>query len=314
MAEITTTELAAALGDYSRKQGPKLLTRLYQKTESENYMTTIIGVKDEYVGTTVDISELMQAFQCGWTPKGVVAINPIINKVRPYKVDLDFECLEKLQRSYESSLFEEGKKPSEQPIAEYIMKLMIDKLTEEKELNAALAEYVAPTTGVAGSAANAFDGFLTTLKGLITAGSVTPITTGALSAAGLFDTLEEFVTEIPALYRKKGGVLLMSDTRATQLYIDHRNSFSTTYYPDKPFMIKFANTAITAVGLTSMEGSDRVLMTPKSNFYRMIDIHDSITKGAIQVENNKRGLSIWFDGKIGYGFGRTEEIFCNEQE
>lgn len=315
MAKITITELNAALGAYHRTHSKEILMKLRQKSESEQYMSSVPGVKDEYVATALNMSEVLQAFQCDWTPKGTAAMTPIINKVRPVKVELEIDCLEELQRSYAGWLVDEGKDPQDQPITAYIFQELINKIVEEKELNAANAVYAAPTPGTPGAAATAFDGFLTTLQGLITAGAVTPITTGALPAngAGLFDIVEEFVTSIPALYRKRGGVLLMSDLRATQLYIDHRTNFATTYVPGQPFEVKFGNTSITAKGLVSMDGSDRLLYTPKSNFIRMYDVNDAPNVSEVHVQQDKRKLCIWWDTKIGYGFKHVEEIFTNDQ-
>ncbi len=312
-AGLTFAELVIGLGAYHRKHSGHILTRLYEKSESENYMTTIPGVKDEYVGISASIDEVLQAWQCDWTPKGTVTLDPIKNKVRPVKVNLEFSCLEELERSYAGHLIDESKKAKDYPIFAYIIDLIVKQLNEDKELNAAKAVFATPTSGTAGAASASFDGFLTTLSGLITAGSVTPIVTGALSASGLFDKVETFVLAIPSKYRKRGGVVLMSDTRANQLYIDHRTEFGATYVPGQPFNIKIANTNITVKGLVSMEGSDRFLFTPKSNFLRLIDTNKGDGFNEFHVETLKGKVFIFWNGKIGYGFNRPEEIFCNEQ-
>lgn len=317
MPKINTTALVAALGAYFRKNDTTLITKLYQEVDSKEFTTLVTGIQDELVSARASVSELLQAYQCDWTPKGTVVLDPIINKVRPLKMDFELECIEDLERTYEAFLIQEGVKATDQPLVKFLWEnVIIPQLIEDIALNEATAQYAAPVSGVAGAAAAAFDGYLTVIADLITAGALTPITVGALNATNIFDKTEQFVLSIPALYRKKGGMVLMSDTHANELFNDYRNTFPFSYATDKPFSVKLSNTNITVKGVLGMEGSDRFIFTPKRNFIRMIDVVD-ITEGGdvnqyVEVQQDKRVVCMFLQAKLGFGFRNVEELFVSD--
>lgn len=317
MAKITTTALVAALGAYFRKNDTSLIAKMYQMVDSKEFTTLVTGIKDELVSARASVSELLQAFQCEWTPKGIVVIDPVINKVRPLKMDFELECIEDLERTYEGYLIEEGVKASDQPFVKWLWEnVVIQQLIEDIALNEALAQYAAPVSGVAGAASNSFDGYLTVIADLITSSALTPITVGALNATNIFDKTEQFALSIPALYRRKGGMVLMSDTNANLLFNDYRNTFPFSYATDKPFNVKLSNTNITVKGVLGMEGSDRFVFTPKKNFIRMIDVVDISEEGDInqyvEVQQDKRVICMFLEAKLGFGFRNVEELFVSD--
>lgn len=317
MAKLNLSTLVAQLGAYFRQKDPRIITRMYQEPDSAGFTTLRTGIKDELVSTSAKIGELLQAFQCGWTPKGTVVMDPIINKTFPVKWEVEIDCLEELERTYEAYLYQEGKTVREQPFVNWLIEnVIIPQVIEDIALNEASATYAAPVSGTPGAAASSFDGYLTVVQDLITAGALTPIAIGAINPTNIHSQSEAFVKAIPARYRNKGGQMLMSDTNACHLFEDYRNTFPFSYATDKPFMVKLSNTNIMARGVVGMEGSDRFIFTPKSNFIKMIDVVDVSDAGDnrqfLQVDTDKRKICLWVEGKIGFGFLNVEELFVSD--
>lgn len=315
MPKIDITQLNAGLGSYFRQNREELVTRLFQKPESFAEMTATPGVKDELVHGGMDISEVTQAFQCDWTPKGSASIYPMINKVHPWKIDVEFDCLEDLERSWAGWAVEEGKDYKDQTIFRYVLELIIKKALEEREMYAGIGVRTSPTTGIAGAAINAWDGFLTVIADLITAGVLSPIVTGPIVAAGAFSQIEDFVRALPIQYQRQGGSILSAISVAQDVMVDFRNQFPTQIMPGSGVsMPKFLDTNVGLKGLLSMAGSQRLLYTPKDNFLYMYDIVNEVSTNLFKVSDAQpRKIQIYTEGKLGFGFKNYEKIFVNDQ-
>lgn len=314
MSSIDLTALNAALGAYFRKNNEKIMTLLRQPLESEEFMSDVAGVTDEYASAIGSVDEIVQPYQCEWTPKGTVSLTPVINKVRQIKIDHEIDCIDDLARSWAGFLSREGLSREEWPITRFIIEMiMLPKIAEEMEnLVVAKGVYAAPTPGTPGAAVDSVDGFLTVIADLITAGDITPIATGAFTPSTIFANVESFVKAIPAKHRRRNNTILMSDSNAYELWQDYRNSHGPdTNFEDNGFQAKIGNTMIQVKGLVSMEGSDRFLYTAKSNFLRLYDT--IINPNGFTVEQRLRKIYIYTDFKRGYGFGIAEEVFVNDQ-
>ena len=91
MAEsISLDQLKAAFGTYVGTNQRDILRLLTQPTYSETFMTTKQSQDLVYRATKAVISDLVQGFQEGWTPKGKAAFTPVEIMQRRHKIDLSF--------------------------------------------------------------------------------------------------------------------------------------------------------------------------------------------------------------------------------
>ena len=306
------TDLNTKLGAYFRKYESKIWAGVFQGIEFEKQMTPIGGVSDEYVTTSATIDDVIQPYQCDWTPKGKASFRARINKVRALKVDYDFECIDEIYHSWLADMADERSPRKDWPFVKYVVfQLIVPKMQEELEAISYNGVYQAPTAGTASPYLDSTDGIGTIIANEITAGNITPINTGALTPSNMVDRVDFFIDSIPHKYRHVNGVVLMSKTNAMNYYRDYRANFggNNNYNGNEDLMIPHTGKKI--VGITAMEGSDRIIFTPKSN---MIKMYDKIDKpGKFQVQQDKRKVHIFTDFKRGYGFKNLDIVFVNDQ-
>lgn len=308
------TAFNTSLGAFFRnkKELMKLWTGVFQGLEFHSYMTKIGGVTDEYVTGSATISDILQPYQSGWTPKGTASFRARINKVRPIKVDYEFEDLDELYQSWLAEMADETSERKNWPFVKFVVyDLMVPKIKEELEAISYNGVYQAPTAGTASPYLDTTDGIGTIIANEITAGNITPINTGALTATNMVDKTEFFIDNIPHKYRHVSGVIFMSKTNAMNYYRDFRANFGGNNNYNGNETLDIPHTGKKVVGIVAMEGSDRMFFTPKTNMVRLYD--KIVTPGNFQTQQDKRKVFVFTDFKAGFGFKNLDIVFANDQ-
>lgn len=307
------SEIVTQLGDYYRKYSTQIWQDIYNRLEFENYMTAIPGITSQYVATSSSVSDILQPFQGGFTPKGSVTFTPRINEVKHYKVDYLIDSMDDWYTTYLGDMMTaEGTERAKWPLVKYIwMEKLIPKIAEEMDLLSAQGVYAAPTPPTPGSFMDICDGVLTNVATEITAGNITPINTGVITAANILDRVEFFADSLPNKYKNAPIPLFMSGTNARRYQRDYRNEFGSTNDQRSKDNLAIDATNIQIIGLNSFEGSDRFLMTPKGNLLKMFNKISILNNFTAQEFN--RDVKLLADGHRGYGFVSTDVVFVNDQ-
>lgn len=310
---IDISEVTAQLGDYVRKYENTIWKLATQDITLENYMTKISGVTDEYVVTTGSLSEVLQPWQKDWTPKGEAAFAPRINKVRQIKIDYVIDDIDKIYRSYLAFLADENKKRTEWPLVKYIVvELMIPQIRDEIAEMSVNGEYSAPVANTAGASLESVDGVNTIIANEITATNLTPIVTGSITQANIIDAIEQdFVDALPTRYKKLPEPIIMAEEMRMMYWRAYRGEFGGNANYDGKQKVFVDGTKKEIIGIPEMNGSQRIIHTPKRNFLCMYD--KILTPNTMEVEKEKRNVNIMSDFKRGYGFGNLGELFVNDQ-
>lgn len=312
MAGITLTDLSAQLGAYSRKYEKEIWTGLFNSLQAENYMTPVPNVQDQYASPSAEITDVLQPYQSGWTPAGVVSFDARINKVFPIKFDIELDELDEIERSYIGFMADETKQRKDWPIVKFIIEELVKpKLIEELDWAAYNAAYVAPTPGTAGTPLTVADGVKTIIEAEILAGNLVPITVGALTPTTMVDKVELFVNSLPAKYRNKKMNLKMSTSNMEAYAVDYRDTYGLhNDYSAADTMKVWGKSNITIVPHDNMEGSDRFIATPKGND---IKLYDKIyTPKSLNIQADKRTVNVFGDFKRGWGFKRLDILFVSD--
>lgn len=310
MADLNVTPLNTDLGAYYRQRKNEIMQKLYANEDARKLFTVVTGVQDEYVMTELEVQEMIQPYQSGWTPKGEVKFKPETIKVRPVKVDFPFTP-KKLEATWLGYLKTNGSKPEEYPFVQYIYEQILVKVAREVNNVTINGVYVAPTTGTAGSAAAAFNGLLKVVTDAITASKITPITTGAITSSNVVDKIEAIVDGIPGDQRSQPLTMLMSPTLRTMYFRKRRGDFGSNIdYKAGEEMVDFTNVRI--VSPTYMNASQRVIVTSPNN---LLLLEDGVNEEEnIIVQANRRELELMMDFKRGVGFGIIDGmVWTNDQ-
>jgi hypothetical protein len=310
-----------ALQNFNRVYAQEIYDAVYQNLVMIKYMTPTPGVSDEHIATAGVMDEVIQGYQKAFTPKGDLTLTPYKTKVRPIKIDLKIEELEKLRQTYLAKMFREGrgkKDYQEMDFIKYILTVHLPKaIANDMEIVSCVGTYVAPTAGTAGDAVNATDGILTGIATAIDDGDLAGgnvITTGALTTTNILDKVELFVDALPAKMKTmnllEGQEIFMSFS----LYEAYKRKYAEKYgtYMDYKTGIEMVyGTSMKVVGIPGWGSSDALLCTPKTNLLHCYNEVDIPTEFNFEVR--ERAISVYADFSAGFGFNYLQDIYVNDQ-
>ena len=167
---IDTTELQKEFGKYVSAERLQILMDLLGKTESIQYMSTIVTDKTEVRAVQSAIESVLQAFVPKWTPKGKSTFTPLTIKNYKCKINVPITPSD-IMEDILGYLYDENLDPKDMPVVKYIIyQLIIPKLDEEREIALAVGEYKENTAtndgDPAGKANETMEGYVTQLKKL----------------------------------------------------------------------------------------------------------------------------------------------------
>jgi len=283
---------------------------LLQPTESTKHMTRIMQ-EEPYRASKAVITDLVQGFQKGWTPKGKATFTPLTIPHRRHKIDLEFYP-DEIVGSWLGFLAAENTKREVWPITRYIReKLIMDKVAQNRELkNYGIGVFEEVEDGVAQEVGKSMDGFCTTLEARKAAGTslINFIDLDPLTTTNIYDQVEEFADGIAEIYQSIPMDVHLSK-KWFRAYLRRRRDLhggDTNYDGMTNFVIEGTN--LTLSPLPSMAGKDILFCTPKENFIWLTKVNDGAS--ALNIETSKRQIFIFADWHENVGFGIEEAIFA----
>lgn len=317
---ITIDAAAAGLNQFVQRFGPQIQQLLKQGLEFERDLP-FVQAEYAYTGQDVALSTLLQPYQAAFTPSNAETFDGITSYLKPVKVDLLFDAiqLEKFFSRWATNWFTPDPMQQQQGYAGYLLNNhVLPQVLEDLNSVSWAGEYAAPTPGTAGAMLTSVDGFKKGIADQVTAGRLTPITTGALAPSTTMEQVRDFCKEIPEPYRYRSGKLFMSKSHA-QNYSDN---YKAEYKLNASIMNDANNLRLrvddynkTIVGVTAMEGSDRVIC--------VFDNADSMIIGTragfpvyfqFRFEEEDRKLKVFSEIYRFYSFETCLHMFINDQE
>jgi len=261
---ITIDAAASGLNQFVQRFGSRIHQSLKQSLEFENELP-FVETEYAYTGQDVAISDILQPYQPQFTPNNTETFDGITSSLRTIKADIQItaEELEKFFSKWRANWFTPDSADAQRGYAAYIINQhVLPQLGEELNLASWAGVYAAPTPGTPGAILESVNGFKTAIAAQITAGRLSEITTGALVASTMVDQLRDFCNEIPEPYRYRMGKIFMSKTRAQQYSDAYKlayNGNSSVIANADGLRLRVDDFNKTIVGVTAMEGSDRVI-------------------------------------------------------
>lgn len=265
MAHAITIEAAASgLNQFVQRFSPTIHQSMKQMLELEAELP-FVDTDYAYTGQEVALTDILQPYQHQFTPNNEETYDGITSFLRPIKADLQFtaEQLEKFFAKWRANWFTPDAADIERGYAAYILNNhVVPQLMEELNSASWAGQYVAPTPGTAGAVLESVDGFKKAIADQITAGRLSPITTGAFTASTIVDQVRAFCDDIPEPYRYRTGKIFMSKTLAQQYSdrykVQYQGNSAVIADPDG-LRLRVDDYNKTIVGITAMEGSSRIV-------------------------------------------------------
>jgi len=266
MANTVTIDAAATgLNQFVQRNSDRISQSLQVGLEFENELP-FVEADYAYVGQDVAISGGFQPYQSQFTPNNTEAFDGITNILRPVKVDLQFTAdqLEKFFSRWRANWFDADPNLIQSKYAGYVIQNhILPSVIEDMNQASWSGEYAAPTPGTAGTATEAVDGFKKAIADQVTASKLTPINTGAITTMDV-STVRDFCAAIPEPYRYRMGKIFMSKTHAQSYSDDYKSTYNGNSAVINEQAVQGLRLRVDdfnkqIVGVTAMEGSDRVV-------------------------------------------------------
>lgn len=314
---LTATDIIADFGSYYMDggQGEKdLLMRPFEQFGTREALT-LIPTNDTILRLSdVEVSEILQGYQDDFTPKGGVEFKPIEVLLTQLKVDQAFNPTF-LQNTWLGFLASNKTDRTTWPfIRWFIEKYLLGQLDDDLEMKAIYkGSKVAIVAGTAGTAIGAMDGIRKQINAGITAGDITTIATGALSAdpATFCTQIENFVASIPEKYWSKSMTLNMSRILARRYREGKRVKYNANYAQVSE-LSSVEETEVSVAGRASMSGSDKIWMTLPGNY--VLGVKGFENKNGFEIEKVDRKVKLYTDFWMGTGYLQGDLVYTNDRD
>lgn len=326
MPTISISAANQALNQFANKFSTTIHQSLKQGLEWET-MIPFEPMDYAYTGQEMEGGSVLQPWQVAFTPNNNESWDGITNILQVGKVDLKFteDQLNKFFSRHHNDWFQAGNgtDPTMWDYAKWVINNhVLYQAQEDLNRSAYIGVYAAPTPGTPGAMVDTFNGWAKGINDLVDANEIVPLTTGALLSGSMVDQVRDFCAQLPINYRYKPGRLFMSKTRAQQ-YSDNykamwpQRDINVQMGTAHDLVLKVDDYNKKIVGMTSMEGSDRILLVFDDPNLRSLIIGNRTGYAAYPVfrfEPFDRTLKCFAEVYRVFGFESTKHFFCNEQE
>lgn len=315
ISQIDPTEIVADLSKYMNFPTNQMnfFRKLRNGLELAPYMKSIGNQRGNYVGISSNTSELMQAFQQGFTPKGTTSFIGFNNPIFRVKIDHTINNIDQILDSWAFFLGDETINRADWPLTRYIVEMeILPGLIDEMNTNMCRGSFVAPTTGTAGDSIASMDGLLTIVtREIEDTEALTPIVTGAITSSNALAKIETFVEGIDTLVSDKGGIILCSQTVAKYYKKNYRTTFGSTNDLAAKNNLKLDDYNITLVPVNGFGTSQRLVFCTPGNLIHLYD--KMVSPRGFKIEEAKRVVDILADWHVGVGFNSIQGVYANDQ-
>jgi hypothetical protein len=314
---LAIADVVAQFGAYYLNNNQNL-TRLYQllrrATQTESMFTPVNTDDTIWRAAKTLFTRVVQPFQTKFTPLASVTFVPVEIKQFRMKVDAQ-EYPDELEASWLGFLDGPEIDRKAWPFVRWYCEIyLIPQVKQDiEQLEIYQGVYQAPVAGQPGAPSTSMDGIKVTINRHITAGRITPITTGVLATDPLdfVDQIEGFVDGIDKAYWNIPMMLGLSETLERRFLRGQERKYGKNTGGGALGNV-VNNTNITLKGLVSHQNTEKFWCTPVANAIMLRKRAQNQT--AIQVESVDRLLKFFTDFSMGIGFIIPEIIFTNDRD
>lgn len=312
-ATIDLSAVNSQLNTYIKTNMPAIWSKVRQGLELDQFCRMVPNVYGKHANISASQTDILQAFQTAWTPKGGTTFKPLINESFHIKADYPIDNLDVLFGTYLEWLSEDQTRRDQWPFVRWVVETeIIPKMIEEVNTAACTGSYVAPTPGTPGTVAQMMTGVLTQVANLITATTISPITTGAITSANGVSKVETFVKSIDPKFRPNGKKnVILTSNYVVECYKENYRSQWGTRDKESSNNAKLDMFNVELVGINGFGSSSRMIFAPDGNMEKLFGKVG--TPDRLETQLDKRVVNLLGDWWIGYGFATADLLFVNDQ-
>lgn len=290
---------------YVREYSDRLFTKLFYGFKTAQLATPYEGVKGEMILSELQVQDnIIKRWAKAFNPVAAAEFVPTTLKTTLNKVDLSIVPQE-YEASYLGMMRQKGQNPRDWPFEAYIMEQIMNKMNQEMEY-AFWQGDEAVSPAATDNLRETFDGILTIIADAITATTVTPVATGAITSSNALASFFSMWQQVGEAY-KEGGIDFFC---SYAVFDNFRNDYKTTYGANPIETEVINNAGYSVMGLRyeygggnsyiiptpGLSGSGRVIATPRENLVYGIDDPSDLT---FNFDTANRELQFWADFRMG---------------
>lgn len=306
------TQIVNEFGARYTENGPgqaEIIKKIRAGNTTTKYFQGIMTDKSHVRSLHENMDVRVQSYQKDFTPAGSAEIQGKEQKIYPLKIDETLDP-DELFESYLGYMAERKVDPKDMPFVKYVVDIyMEDAVHKLEQLAYYHGNYVAPTAGTPGVTAACMDGIGTQIGDAITAGSITPITTSAITDEDSVEgALKQFILGMGANTTAVDYIFMSAhNAQLLSFKLDRRSDGSgKELNPLAPFEVPYGNKVI--VGLTSMGTSDRIWATPRYNRK-----HYYNASKRMMMQPDKRLVHLLIDWNEALVLDNPRQVFVNDK-
>lgn len=301
---------AAAFRDYVQDFSDKLLSDLFVGFDSAQLVTKHEGVKGRVTLTKLTIANLVTRYSSTFAPvANAIAMAPRHLIVQDAKVDLKIIPKE-FESTYLGMYRSKGQDPMDLPFEGYILEDILKKIKQEQEY----AFWRGDAAAVPASTdllIAVIDGVRQVIRDEITATTLTPIATGAITNTNAVASVETVHAGLGDAYLKNTVDIFLNPLDKIKFIQDYRERYGKyTAAADGSIALETGNAMIHVLSGVPV---NCILVTPKENLHYGYD--GEMDASMFNFEQEDRSIKMWMDFKMGFNFGIVNDdiIAINNQ-
>ncbi len=308
------TEFGAYYEQASQNKN-RILGMLSQGLETPKHCTPVKTDDTIYRLASLQIGDLVQAFQKSWTPKDDIAFKPNELRLHHFKVDLEVTP-DDIEATWLGFLASDAVTRKDWPLIKFLIEhpsqgiiAAINRDMETKEYGQGVATDVTP--GTAGVTGKTMNGLVTLMQAGVDDGTMNSININTLDKDTIFDQVEAFVDGISEVYQNVSMNIHMSPQWAKYYHRDKRAQGFYTIASDAQIKNTIDFMPQMVVPLPSLSGTSVIFATPKTNLIHLTKKGEN--KNRFDLQESKRVVNILADWWEGIGFGINGAVWTNLQ-
>lgn len=310
---IDISDLKTEFGPYIKGEKRNLIKKLTQKTETEQFMTSVLTDDSVWRAGHASISSVIQQFVAAWTPLGQATVTPLAIEQRRHKINVPVTPAEVIG-SWLGFLYDESKTPMDMPLVQFVLDLIVDQAIEDRETKlVGKGVYVEitekPASGTTGQATGkSMDGLWTILRKEYEKGSssnVHFVKLGELTESNIVDKMKAFRKALPEVLQSKPMNALCSRS----LYGLYKDGYQTAFPNTKNADVNndFIDFSLIKLNpVASLSGLMSFFVTPKDNLIRLRGKNDAAS--TFRMQEQDYDVKIFAEYSEAVGFAVAESI------
>lgn len=306
--------------DFHRKKYNDLLQKYRDSRQLRSIFPTVTAIKDKVLFTEMEVGEVAQGYQAGWTPKGDLRLRPEEYQIRYIKVDKTIDP-NSLRQTYLADMIPGAKSEEHEIVRKFYMGMM-QRAAQDTDVALVQGKYAAPATGTPGAAIAMVDGLQEVVKGFVAKKQISPFrVTDAMDETNTCVVVRDLWKQIPEAFRYSPALkCYMFDGTYDNYLQSYDANYGTMrdYDPAARRYIRNTNCQIVRVPYGAV--SNMVLFTMENNI-KLMDNNPS-DAFSFDVQKDKRLLNYMMDWAAGIciaivgeaGNPDNQYVWCNDFE